>query len=98
MGREIKELYDDTGRKVSEIEMLDGKAHGVTRVWHVEGVLTIEAEMEFGEYHGRYASWWYNGKKKEEGQFYRGTRVGLYRWFSESGALIKEEDYGPGVL
>ena len=54
--------------------------------------------MEFGEYHGKYKTWWNNGNKKEEGRFYRGSRVGLYRRYSESGVLIKEEDYGPGVL
>ena len=96
--REVKTLHDESGRKLGESEMRDGKPHGITRLWSGEGVLTLEAEMEFGEYHGKYASWWNNGNKKEEGRFYRGTRVGLYRWYSQNGALLKEEDYGPGVL
>lgn len=98
MSRGVKVQHDENGRKLSEVEMLDGRPHGTTRAWYPDGVLSVQAEMAFGEYHGRYASWWPNGKKKEEGRFYRGTRVGLYRWFGETGTLLKEEDYGPGVL
>ena len=96
--REIRTLNDKSGYKVGEAEYLNGKPHGITRHWAPDGVLTLEAEMEFGEYHGKYKSWWNNGNKKEEGRFYRGKRVGLYRWYSTNGVLIQEEDYGPGVL
>jgi antitoxin component YwqK of YwqJK toxin-antitoxin module len=96
--RELRTIEDDSGRKIGEAEYLDGKPHGVTKIWTPEGVLTQEAELEFGEYHGKYCAWWNNGKKKEEGRFYRGKRVGLYRWYSENGALLKEEDYGPSIL
>jgi len=96
--RETRILNDESGRKIGEAEYLDGKAHGITRIWSPDGVLTQEAEMEHGEYHGKYKTWWNNGNRKEEGRFYRGKRVGLYHWYSENGVLIKEEDYGPGVL
>jgi len=94
---EIRILKDDSGRKIGESEYVNGKAHGISRLWGVEGVMTLEAEMEYGEYHGNYRSWWNNGNKKEEGQFCRGKRVGLYRWYSQDGALLQEEDYGSEV-
>ena len=96
--RELRTIEDGRGRKIGEVEYLDGKPHGLTRIWTPAGVLTQEAELEFGEYHGKYCTWWDNGKKKEKGRFSQGRRFGLYRWYSECGKLIKEEDYGPGVL
>lgn len=94
---EIRILKDDAGRKIGEAEYVNGKAFGMSRLWAEEGVMTLEAEMENGEYHGKYRSRWNNGNKKEEGQFFRGQRVGVYKWYTQDGSLLKEEDYGPVV-
>lgn len=77
-------------------ENIDSTA--VQRAWNDEGVLILEVGIDAGQFHGRYATWWNNGNRREEGRFYRGVRVGLYRWYSKNGNLLKEEDYGPGVL
>lgn len=70
--REVKIFHDESGRKVGEVELLNGKPDGKERVSAVDGVLTLEAEMENSEYHGNYTSWWNNGNKKEEGRYCRG--------------------------
>ena len=69
----------------------------VRRVHADNGKLIVEEHLLDGQRHGSYRAWWDNGRPREEGRFHRGVRVGLYRWFGESGMLLKEEDYGPGV-
>jgi antitoxin component YwqK of YwqJK toxin-antitoxin module len=70
----------------------------VNREHSASGVLIVEEHLEDGQRHGAYTAWWENGKLREQGRYYRGVRVGLYRWYGETGMLLKEEDYGPGVL
>lgn len=88
----------DNATSVPSADVAENPVTTVKRVWSEGGVLVLEAEMTDGRYHGRYASWWENGNRREEGRFYRGICVGLYRWYSERGGLLKEEDYGPGIL
>jgi antitoxin component YwqK of YwqJK toxin-antitoxin module len=96
--KEIQIIEDVAGRRLVEVEYEDGRPCGVSRRWSPEGVLIEEAGVEGFDYHGHYRSWWENGKKKEEGRYFRGRRIGLNRWYSETGFLLKEEDYGPGGL
>lgn len=46
--------------------------------------------------HG-HAFWNYpNGMRLVEGYYYKGIRADVWRWFSESGEIIKIHDYGDG--
>ena len=96
--KEIRIIKDDAGRRIGEVECVDGRPCGVSRRWSTEGVLIEEADVDGDAFHGHYRSWWENGKKKEEGRYFRGRRIGLNRWYSETGYLLKEVDYGPGSL
>jgi antitoxin component YwqK of YwqJK toxin-antitoxin module len=71
---------------------------GVRRVRNHDGVVILEEHLQDGHRHGAYTQRWENGQLREQGRFYRGVRIGLYRWYGESGALLKEEDYGPGIF
>ena len=43
-----------------------------------------------------YQTWWDNGRPKEAGTFLAGKRIGIYRWFNESGDLHQEHNYDAG--
>jgi hypothetical protein len=52
--KEIKIITDDAGNKIGEAEYLDGKLHGVNRLWSSNGHLILHAHFYRGEYHGLY--------------------------------------------
>jgi len=89
----VKEILNEEGKKVGETEYLNGKPHGLCRLWSPDGVLILSARMSNGEYHGKYQSWWNNGIPKEEGEFIEGKRAGVYRWYKEDGSLWQERTY-----
>ena len=66
-------------------------------MWSKDGTLILEEHHQNGQRHGPYKSWWNNGALKEQGLYEADKRVGIYRWFRESGELWKEHDYGPGA-
>ncbi len=86
-------LFHSNGRLLSACERLDA-SHEILRSWTEDGTLILEAHLSQNEYHGPYKSWWDNGVLKEEGIFHLGNRVGVYRWYLESGALWQETDCG----
>ena len=97
LAREVRILYGETGAKLSEGEYHYGKLNGILRSWSVDGVLTLEAQMSEGEYHGNYKSWWSTGQLKEEGIYHQGKRCGIYRWHKESGEIWQENDCGSAL-
>ena len=46
--------------------------------------------------HGHVTSWYNNGQKKEEGDYYYGKKTGTWKWWDENGKLIKEGEYKNG--
>jgi len=94
LSRETKIIHNEAGDKLAEMEMVDGRPHGVMRQWSESGVLTVETEMEDGQYHGTYKSWWANGNLKEVGSYSQGKRIGIYKWFKPTGELWNEHNYG----
>jgi antitoxin component YwqK of YwqJK toxin-antitoxin module len=84
-------LYPN-GKPFSGVERV-GPDRSILRSWTEDGTLILEAELnDQREYNGPYRSWWDSGVIKEDGTFQRDKRVGVYRWYLESGELWKEHD------
>ena len=47
---------------------------------------------------GWYKQWFANGSKEFEGRMENGCPVGVWRWWSTNGLLLKETDYGDGNI
>jgi antitoxin component YwqK of YwqJK toxin-antitoxin module len=93
MSSEIKEIFDEHGNKIGEAEYVNGVPNGLCRLWYANGQLHLDAQMKNGEYDGPYCSYWENGQAKEKGTYSKGTKVGVFSWFDQSGELIQKHSF-----
>jgi hypothetical protein len=85
-----------------------GKAKRATPRWCPDGTRQVGAEpprgallwctLPDGRRHGPYRTWHTNGHVETEGQYLLGKQVGTWRFWSETGALEKTDDFGERVL
>jgi len=45
-------------------------------------------------FHGEYRAWYETGQLAITGQYYQHSEVGVWRWYAESGELVREHDFG----
>jgi len=87
-------LLHPNGKPFSGVERIDSE-HSILRSWTEDGTIILEAVLNNERQHdGAYRSWWDSGVLKEEGTFRLGKRIGIYRWYLQSGELWKEHDCG----
>jgi antitoxin component YwqK of YwqJK toxin-antitoxin module len=80
------ERYPQDKPKLS-IEVMDGKAHGISRGWHDNGQLEVEETFVSGISHGPRTRWHQNGTKKAEAQIEQGELAGTYTEWHENGQV-----------
>lgn len=78
------EPYDNTRRKV-EIEIVRGKAHGISRGWFESGQMEVEEHFVGGVSSGPRRRWHPNGVLKSEETIVDGTLSGPYTEWYDNG-------------
>jgi antitoxin component YwqK of YwqJK toxin-antitoxin module len=76
--RETRKILSPTGSVLGTAEYLDNRLDGVSRIYSDTGVLREESHFSRDELHGSYRTWWASGHRKEQGEYVRGRRSGLY--------------------
>lgn len=54
---------------------------------------SVEYQVDKGKLHGKYISYYPNGTKKVEGEFYKNQRIGIWTMWSEEGEELLQRDY-----
>jgi len=54
---------------------------------------SVEYQVDSGKLHGKYVSYYPNGKKKAEGEFYKNQRIGIWTMWSQEGDELLQRDY-----
>lgn len=94
LATETKQAFDKNGKLRSEVTLIDGVPHGVTRFWHDNGQLARELPVHHGVPHGIGKQWDRNGKLLGTSEMLNGT--GFSREWHENGALYLEIPYVDG--
>ncbi|RYZ54881.1 MAG: tetratricopeptide repeat protein, partial [Sphingobacteriales bacterium] len=72
------QTYYVNGKLSREMDIKDGKLHGVMREYYENGQLREEIEYRNGDRHGKYTSWYDDGQKEDEYQYANGKPDGPY--------------------
>jgi antitoxin component YwqK of YwqJK toxin-antitoxin module len=79
--------------------MQDGKiADGLHSAWHENGQKLWDQEFVNGHSEGQLVRWFDNGVLEETGHYKAGQRVGVWKFWSRSGELLKTQDLGERCL
>lgn len=76
-----------------EGQLKQGRRHGKWTSYYEDGKLWSEGMYHEGLDDGIRNVWHANGQKYYEGMFTKGKKTGLWRFYDESGALVKQEEY-----
>ncbi|HEY0652219.1 MAG TPA: hypothetical protein VGD65_03785 [Chryseosolibacter sp.] len=75
---------------IAEGYYIDNLKHGVWREYYDHtGTIMIEEHYNHGIMHGRFTSYYPNGKKFSEGEFFNGSREGYFKIYDEHGQNIR---------
>ena len=85
-------VYYDNGQLAEKANYVDGKIEGLSEVYSLKGVVLKTFIYENNELHGESKS--YNGKGEllAEGQYKRGKKTGIWKFY-ENNKLIEQKDY-----
>ncbi len=89
---EIK--YYENGQKETEgcyTEKLERQ--GKWTAWFESGKIWSECEYKNGLKEGKSSVYYENGQKRYEGNYQNDTTIGLWKFWNESGTLLKEMNY-----
>jgi antitoxin component YwqK of YwqJK toxin-antitoxin module len=91
----VKEIfYYDDGQKRVEGHFNDkGKKDGKWIYWYPDGKKWSEGYFSEGLNHKKRTTWHESGEKHYEGTYDMGKRIGLWKFYSDEGVLLKEIDY-----
>ncbi len=70
-----------------DVEVEEGRRHGVLKMYNEEGTQIVEAHFFRGNKHGKLTLWYDNGMKKSEVTMQWGLREGVMKVWYEDGAL-----------
>ncbi len=83
----------ENGTIGEEVEVEEGRRHGVVRMFNAEGIQIVEAHFFRGNKHGKMTMWYDNGTKRSEVNMQWGLREGKMRIWYEDGAMKIEGFY-----
>jgi antitoxin component YwqK of YwqJK toxin-antitoxin module len=87
-------IYYENGNKRLEGEYNEeGQKHGDWTYWYENGNKWSEGSFHEGLNHKERTTWHENGEKHYTGEYDKGERVGVWRFYDETGKLTKEIDY-----
>ena len=85
----LVEFFPDGARRI-EIEIADGRPHGVSRGWFENGQLEVEETMVDGLSHGTRKRWHPNGSPRSESTIVQGVIEGTFLKWHENGVQAVE--------
>lgn len=91
------ERYSADSLKLS-IQIVDGRAHGVSHGWYENGQMEVEENFTVGVSNGVRTRWYDNGEKKSEATIVDGVIVGVFTHWYESGSRSAEVEMKDGEL
>ncbi len=77
----------DNGTIGEEVEVEEGRRHGVVRMFNAEGIKIVEAHFFRGNKHGMMTMWYDSGRKRSEVNMQWGLREGIMKIWYENGTL-----------
>lgn len=83
------ERYSSTALRAS-IEILDGRAHGLSSGWYDTGEPEVRETFADGRSEGLRTRWYKNGRRRSEAEIHAGQLNGPYREWHENGQLAIE--------
>ncbi|NDE85068.1 MAG: toxin-antitoxin system YwqK family antitoxin [Verrucomicrobia bacterium] len=96
LGRSGESVPSANLKPKGDLLTYQGKPFTGTTVAESKGRKT-EVEFWDGRMHGRYRSWYSNGKKESEAYFENGKREGVARLWNEQGVLVQETRFREGL-
>ncbi len=83
----IVEEYDDAGRLISEIKLVDGKKEGLSKFYWPDGKLKCEANYQNGIYHGSVVRYFENGNLFSSFNYDQGQESGKQQMWKSDGRI-----------
>lgn len=88
-------LYNpNNGKLAEEVQYVDGQPEGQCHKFSDTGVMLMECTYHNGMLEGPTKSYYPSTALKEEGQYAKGQKVGLWKTYNEDGDVIAEEAFG----
>ncbi len=88
----VEAFYED-GSKRYQGEFLEGKRNGYWVYWYEDGTKWSEGYFKDDLRDGYGTTWHSNGQKHFEGSYAAGVRVGIWKFYTEEGEMVKEMNY-----
>jgi len=76
---------DEEQKLASEETYCNGKKHGISKYWYVDGTLGRESNYNHGSLHGITKAWWSNGQLKFQHNYCCGSEDGWQEGYYETG-------------
>lgn len=89
---EIK-YYDDGKKEMEGSYNKSLERHGKWTYWYTDGKVWSECEYKNGLKDGKSTVYYENGSKRYEGNYRNDTTTGVWKFWNEQGALLKEINY-----
>lgn len=80
-----------------EFKILRVDSNGIYRIYDYDNDLRFIAGIKNREYHGEFVKLW-EGTKEIEGQFSNGQRIGLWKYYNDSGNVVYDIAYGRDTI
>ncbi len=86
----MRTKWYEAGRKLSEVQVVDGKLQGTFRLWNQDGALAEEVKLQDGHPHGLSRAYYPSGFVKVEARLQAGQVVDQQSWRDgENQALVR---------
>jgi antitoxin component YwqK of YwqJK toxin-antitoxin module len=85
----VLEYHFRNGNLEAEEEYKDGLLSGFKRTWYLSVQLQLEAECDWGGFHGKLREWHENGQLAREAVYEYGIRIHATRW-DTLGIVVEE--------
>jgi antitoxin component YwqK of YwqJK toxin-antitoxin module len=89
--------YENGNKRVEGYYNDAGKKHGKWVYWYEDGTKWSEGYFFEGENDKKRTTWHENGQLHYSGTYDKGKRVGIWKFYDESGKPTKEIDYDKGT-
>jgi antitoxin component YwqK of YwqJK toxin-antitoxin module len=85
--------YENGNKRVEGEYNKEGQKDGKWTYWYEDGKKWSEGYFSEGLNHKKRTTWHENGEMHYTGTYDKGKRVGVWKFYSEEGELVKEIDY-----
>lgn len=92
----VEESRWPNGKLRSQMPIVKGMKHGISKYWHESGELQGEIPWVRGERHGIFTLFWPDGSKQADLSFNQGRPHGLATWYDEQGRVKQKNLFYEG--